>query len=104
MIGKNRRDFGIGHSDIERARDIAIAALQFLAEDTERLARFLSLSGIEARSIRSAAQEPGFLAGVVDHLLADELLLLVFAKESDIHPGEVRKARVALSGGSTEPE
>ncbi len=47
------------------AEAIAIEALAWLAQDKDLLPRFLSLTGIEATSIRQAALEPGFLAGVL---------------------------------------
>lgn len=79
------------------AQSIAISALQFIAEDPERLDRFLAMSGIEAATIRDAAREPGFMLGIIDHLLGDEPLLLAFAKASEIDPREVQAARDVLA-------
>lgn len=81
-----------------KANDIAIDALTFLAADTERLGRFLALTGIDPRTIRAAAREPGFLAGVLDHLLADEKLLLAFAETAGLGPEAVARARHHLAG------
>ena len=75
---------------------LAIQALAFIAEEPERLARFLALSGIEAEHIRSAARERGFLAGVFEHMLADESLLVAFADSAGIDPAAVARARAAL--------
>jgi Protein of unknown function (DUF3572) len=77
---------------------LAIQALVFLAEDSERLARFLGLSGIAPEQIRVAAREPRFLAGVLEHMLADESLLIGFADGAGIDPAEIARARNALSG------
>ena len=55
---------------------LAIQALAFIAEEPERLNLFLVSTGIEAAEIRTAAREPGFLAGVLEHMLADESLLI----------------------------
>src|SRR5262245_58106192 len=49
------------------AERLAIAALAFIAEEPERLGRFLALTGIGPESIRTAAHEPQFLLGVLDH-------------------------------------
>ena len=63
----------------EGAETMAIAALGFLAAEPERLARFLALSGLGPHNLRQAATSPGFLAAVLDHLAADERLLVAFA-------------------------
>jgi hypothetical protein len=80
------------------ARDIAIQALVFIAADEERLGRFLAFSGIDPASIRQAAQEPGFLAGVLEHLSGDENLLLRLAEQSGLRPEQIASARALLAG------
>ena len=82
----------------EAAELLAIQALGFIAEDPQRLTRFLGLSGIAAAEIRAAAQQPGFLAGVLEHMLADESLLVAFAASAGIDPADVARAASALSG------
>ncbi|HWM46788.1 MAG TPA: DUF3572 domain-containing protein [Xanthobacteraceae bacterium] len=81
------------------AEALAIQALGYLAEEPERLARFLALSGLDAGEIRSAAAEPGFLAGVLDYLCADEALLTDFAASIGAAPAEVARAHGELTGG-----
>jgi hypothetical protein len=78
--------------------DLAGQALLFLAGDPERLGAFLATTGLDPRSIREAAREPGFLAGVLDHILGDERLLLNFAGESGVAPERIAEARRALGG------
>src|SRR5437773_1706072 len=58
------------------AEALALHALAFLAEDPERLGRFLALTGIGPADLKARAGEPEFLGGVLDHLLSDERLLL----------------------------
>jgi hypothetical protein len=82
----------------ESAESIAIQALNFLAAEPTRLSRFLALSGLEAQSIRAAAAESGFLAGVLAYLFEDETLLLAFAAEAGVKPAEIDLARRALAG------
>lgn len=81
---------------LDEAERLAARALAFLAAEPERLERFLSLAGIDPGGIRAAAGEPGFLAAVMEHLMADEPLLLSFAANEDIRPEQVVKAARAL--------
>jgi hypothetical protein len=84
------------------AEGLAVAAFGFIAAEPERLGRFLALSGIGPDSIRAAAREPQFLAGVLDHITSDERLLLAFAAENDIDPEAVMRARDVLAGPDWE--
>jgi hypothetical protein len=79
---------------------MAIQALTFIAEEPERLGRFLAITGLEAGQIRAAAGEPGFLAGVLEHMLGDESLLIAFAASAGIDPVAVGRARGVLGGTS----
>jgi hypothetical protein len=88
----------------DAARDLAIAALEFLAGAPEELARFLALSGIDPGAIRAAAAEPGFLGGVLAYVAGNERTLLAFAASAGIAPEEVEKARIALAGTDWERE
>lgn len=83
----------------ENAEQIAISALGFVAGDPELLPRFLALTGIEPSGIRAAAREPGFLAGVLQFILAHEPTLLKFADETGTDPAAVGKALRALPSG-----
>ena len=82
----------------EAAEELAIQALTFIAGDSERLGRFLAITGIGPAQIRAAAQEPGFLIGVLDHLAGDERLLSAFAAETGVDPAQIGKALAALGG------
>jgi Protein of unknown function (DUF3572) len=82
----------------EAAETLAIDALGYIAEEPERLNRFLGITGIEPSRIRTAAGEPGFLAGVLEHMLGDESLLVAFATSAGIDPMEVARARSVLAG------
>lgn len=88
----------------ENAQALAIQALAFVASDPELLPRFLSITGIEAQHIRRAAQEPGFLAGVLQFILAHEPTLLRFSQETGIAPGDVSSAARALPLGDDDHE
>jgi hypothetical protein len=87
----------------EAATSVAIAALTFIADEPERLDRFLALTGVDPADIRLAAREPGFLLGVLEYLASDEALLVAFANQNDIDPDEVMRARDVLAGEPFEP-
>ena len=82
----------------EVAETLAIAALAFIAEDPERLGSFLAATGLPIERIRQAAREPDFLAGVLEHMLADESLLIAFAEAAAIDPAEIARAQATLGG------
>jgi len=82
----------------EAAETLAVQALGFIAEEPQSLSRFLDTSGIPADGIRTAAGEPGFLAGVLEYMLADENLLRAFADRAGIDPAAVARASHALGG------
>jgi hypothetical protein len=83
----------------EAAEMLAVQALSFIAEDPERMTGFLSATGLEPGQIRTAAREKGFFAGVLEHMLADESLLVAFADSAGINPAEIARARAALGRG-----
>ncbi|WP_119392317.1 DUF3572 domain-containing protein [Taklimakanibacter lacteus] len=68
------------------AEIIALKILGFLANDHARLNRFLALSGVDLNDLGAGAQSPDFLAGILNHLLQDEPLLLTFSAEHDLDP------------------
>ena len=80
----------------QTAEMLAVQALAFIAEDDGRLSGFVASTGIAVQSIRDAAREPNFLAGLLEHILADENLLIAFAASAGIDPAEVARARQAL--------
>jgi hypothetical protein len=82
----------------EAAEMLAVQALGFIAEEPQSLSRFLETSGISVDAIRIAAAEPGFLAGVLAYMLADENLLCAFADRAGLDPAEVARASTALGG------
>ena len=82
----------------EAAEILAIQALSFIAAEPERLNGFLNATGLTLDRLRESANEPDFLAGVLEHMLADESLLLAFAELAAIDPADVTRARAALGG------
>jgi hypothetical protein len=86
----------------DAARELAIAALGFIAADHGELSRFLALTGLDPDAIRTAAAEPGFLGGVLAYMAGNERTLLAFAAQAGIAPEEIEKARVVLAGSAWE--
>src|SRR5690349_4897368 len=99
MLMKGKPSFrpAKGVPDRARAEDIAVQGLSFLAAAPERLGRFLEMSGLTPQGIRTAAQSPAFLAGVLDYLVSEDELLLSFAAEVGLKPEIVMQARHMLS-------
>lgn len=85
--------------DAQNAEQLAISALSFIAADPVLLPRFLAISGIDASQIRLAAREPGFLAGILQFLMAHEPTLAAFCEASNIPPASVAAALRALPFG-----
>lgn len=80
------------------AEETAIAVLAWLANEPELLGRFLALTGTDPSSLRHAAADPGFLAGVVDFLMGHEPTLLSFCAATGTPPEDVVRAHMVLSG------
>jgi hypothetical protein len=92
-VGADRRD---------AAHELAIAALGFIASERDELSRFLALTGIDPNAIRAAAEEPGFLSGVLAYITGNERTLLAFAAHAGVAPDEIEKARIILAGADWE--
>jgi hypothetical protein len=79
---------------------IALLALTFLAEDDERLTRFLGLTGIDLGALRQLATDKAGLGAILDYLLGWEPLLLEFAAAHELQPEAIALARADLPGAS----
>jgi hypothetical protein len=80
------------------AEILGIQVLAHFAEEPERLNGFLSATGFTVDGIRAAAHQPDFLAGVLEHMLGDERMLIAFAQSAGIDPGDVARACTVLGG------
>jgi hypothetical protein len=76
---------------------VAIRALAFIAEDPDRLERFLQLTGTRPKTLRSGAGTPGFLSGVIQQVVGWEPWLLEFAAYAEMAPAEVVRAADQLA-------
>jgi hypothetical protein len=91
-----------GGGSRQRAEDIAGQALLFLVEEPGRLSRFLGETGLDPDDLRTSAGTPAMLAAVLDHLLRDESLLLVFAAGANLDPVEIASAERVLADEKME--
>src|SRR5258708_19795708 len=87
----------------EVAEIVAIQALSFVAGDPERLGAFLAETGIGPETLRSAASDPHFLAGVLDFVLRDDPTVKAFAAASELDPPTIAPARDALLETRSSP-
>jgi hypothetical protein len=85
---------------VDSAQSLAVTALGFIAADSDRLSRFLSLTGLGPDNLRTAAADPAFLGSVLDYLIADEALLVAFAADASVKPEAVARAHFVLRGPS----
>jgi hypothetical protein len=88
--------------DADQAETIALEALAFLADDVQRLGRFLALTGVGPIELRQEARNPRMLAAVLNHLLQDESLLLVFAASHGIDADLIGPAQRTLEQRANE--
>lgn len=84
----------------ERAEILALEALAWLVGQPDAIARFLTISGVEASDLRLAVGDAGLQASVLDYLLGHENLLLDFCQSASLKPQEVHTARYRLEGGA----
>jgi hypothetical protein len=82
----------------EMAEILALQGLGWLAGHEDGLERFLSLSGLDATSLRSRAGTTDMNIAVLDFLLAHEDLLLRFCETAPIEPRTLHLARYRLCG------
>ena len=87
-----------GSPSKDEAESIAISAIGYIAADSDRLGRFLALTGLEPDGLRRAAGEPGFLLAILDHLCGHEPDLVAFAADAGLPPERIAAARQLLAG------
>ena len=84
----------------DSAELLAIEALSWLLANEDLLPVFLGSTGASSDDLRARAQDPEFLASVLDFLLMDDAWITTFCKESDYQPEFPMRARAALPGGA----
>lgn len=82
-----------------QAETIGIQALGWLANDPDLLGQFLNTTGASADDLRAQANQPEFLASVLDFLMLSDDNVLGFSRNATIEPEQVVRAQFVLSGG-----
>ena len=79
---------------------MAAVSMEFLTSEPARMSRFLSESGMAPGDLAASLAEggAGVLSAALDHICADESLLLVFASELRRKPEEIMLAQALLQG------
>ena len=78
------------------AQTIALQCLTFLISHEEARTMFLSTSGLNIEDIKNKAEQPDFLAGVMDFFLSDEEMVQAFCIEYTLTAQDLWRARRAL--------
>jgi len=93
MIAERR-----GLLTFETAESLAVDTFAWLAGETDALARFMAISGVDQKTLRAAAADPGFLCGVLDFVTGDDALLMAYAGHAGVRPERLVAARRTLNG------
>ncbi|MEQ9261045.1 MAG: DUF3572 domain-containing protein [Roseovarius sp.] len=84
----------------EKAEEIALRCLAWLARNDELLPVFLGSTGASAEDLKAGAEDPVFLGSVLDFLLMDDAWVRAFCEAEGIRPETPMTARMALPGGA----
>lgn len=86
----------------EAAEMLALQALTHLLADPDRIARFLTVTGVPGIDLQVHVRDAGFLGGVLDFVLQDEVLLVEVAERVDCRPAVLASARRRLPGAPVD--
>ncbi len=86
----------------EAAQTIALQALMYVTSDDDRLSAFVAKTGVGIDDLKTGAQDPAFLGGILDFLLEDEAALLAFCEDNHLSPETPSRARAALPGAAPD--
>jgi len=84
-------------AETSRAETVALEALGFLA-GADALGRFMAASGADIDTIRARADDPEFLAAVMDFLLSDDALVTDFCARQNLDAQSLHRLRRTLPG------
>lgn len=82
----------------ERAEKIAISALTWLASNDEIFPVFLGSTGASAGELRAQAENPAFLASVLEFLTMDDAWVVAFCDAEGLSYEDPLRARYSLPG------
>lgn len=84
----------------DRAEEIALAALGWLAGHDELLPVFLGASGASLADLRAGATDPVFLGSVLDFILMDDAWVIACCEAGGMASETLMLARQSLPGGA----
>ncbi len=74
------------------AEALGVRVFGYVTGDPGRLLRFMESAGLSPDALRQAANGPEFVAGLLDHVVADEELLLACAAALEVPPERITQA------------
>lgn len=83
----------------ETAETLGLQALAWLAGNDEIFPVFLGSTGADAADLRARAQDPAFLAAVLDFICMDDAWVVGFCDSAGLGYDQPMRARQALPGG-----
>lgn len=83
----------------ESAESLAFNVFLWLAGNDDLLPRFIDQTGFTAGDIAAHAQDPSFLAAVLDFLLTDDASVVAYCDAANESYDAPMQARMALPGG-----
>ena len=83
----------------EIAETVGLQALAWLAGNDEIFPVFLGSSGASATDLKDRAQDPAFLAAVLDFICMDDAWVTGFCDNAGLGYDQPMRARHALPGG-----
>ena len=86
----------------EIAQTISIQAIGFIAAQEDILNQLLGSSGLALADLKTGLQNPEILAAVLDWLLQNEKILLLFCEEFEVIPDLIWRSRNQLPGAPTQ--
>lgn len=84
----------------ESAETLALRVLGWAVSEPEVLSGFLAATGTSPADLPKLAQDAGFLAALMDHLMEEDGRVLACAAALGLPPDSFRAARMALPGGN----
>jgi 2-hydroxychromene-2-carboxylate isomerase len=73
----------------ESADSLALDVLLWMVQEPDRLLPFLNATGLTPDALRGAADDPAVRDAVLDHVMADEPVLLACARALEIPPERI---------------
>lgn len=83
----------------DKAEEIGLRALGWVAGNDELLPVFLGSSGAGLEDLKAGAGDPAFLGAILDFLLMDDAWVVAFCDSEGLAYEVLMAARAALPGG-----